>query len=184
MKIHQSYQSVSDKKLLQLYGEKKDKRCMAELWERYSALVYGLCLRMLKNKEDSLDAVVGIFERILDKSKNHHIEHVNAWIYNLSKNYCLALLRKTQRRRRLFEDFAANLTFESKTTIKESEDYEYLKKALNDLPCEQATCIRLFYFDGFSYSEIVSKTGWALAKVKSHMQNGRRNLRTNLSQKT
>jgi len=184
MKRKQSYKSASDEQLLHAFAENGNTGCMAELWHRYSALVYGLCLRMLKNKQDSLDAVSAIFEQIMDKAADHQVRHTRSWIYSLSKNHCLAILRKQQRRRRLFEDFARDETITNDDEYTGSEDVRLVKQAMGNLPGEQATCIRLFYFDGYSYAEISTITGWPLDKVKSHMQNGRRMLKRKLALKS
>ncbi|MFO7880312.1 MAG: RNA polymerase sigma factor [Bacteroidales bacterium] len=195
MKPKDKHKSASDERLLHMYAETKDADCMAELWQRYSALVYGLCLNLLKNKQDSLDAVSSIFELLMEKAENYQVEHFRSWLYTLSKNHCLAVLRKFQRRQRIFEDFAAgkilSLTDPARaaderqtgieTKMTDNEDVELLKNALGGLPGEQATCIRLFYFDGYSYAEIAELTGWPLGKVKSHMQNGRRTLKITLA---
>lgn len=53
----------------------------------------------------------------------------------------------------------------------------YLEKALDELNAEQKTCVTLFYLQKRSYQEIAEQTGFSLLQVKSHIQNGKRNLK-------
>jgi RNA polymerase sigma-70 factor (ECF subfamily) len=84
-----------------------------------------------------------------------------------------------------------NRTFEEiDTRIMESDEFEHLIDVddnkekenaliycLSTLPNEQRQCIVHFFFEDFSYADIVEKTGFALKNVKSYIQNGKRNLK-------
>ena len=56
-------------------------------------LVYGVCLKYFKNRDDSQDAVIGIFEKLVTEIDRHHIQNFRSWLYVLTKNYCLMELR-------------------------------------------------------------------------------------------
>lgn len=62
-----------------------------------------------------------------------------------------------------------------------TSEIELLSKAVNELKEEQNRCIVAFYFQGLSYQEIVEEEGFTLNEVKSHIQNGKRNLRLQLT---
>lgn len=181
MKLRRNHSKLSDEQLLHAFAKRNDSDAIGELWKRYSRLVYGLCLNMLKSKEDATDAVNGIFEKLLNAENNESVHSFKSWIYSVSKNHCLQILRKQQRRNLLMNDFIhtevkPNASFESKVF-----EHEALKSALSDLSKEQRTCIRLFYYKEYSYQEISDETGWEKAQVKSHLQNGRRNLKIALN---
>ncbi|HKK66862.1 MAG TPA: sigma factor-like helix-turn-helix DNA-binding protein, partial [Bacteroidales bacterium] len=63
------------------------------------------------------------------------------------------------------------------------QEAELLKEALSELKPEQKECVELFYYQDKSYVEIVSITGHSLKKVKSYLQNGKRNLRIKMESK-
>ena len=63
------------------------------------------------------------------------------------------------------------------TLYKQEEQGELLQQALSNLNEEQRTCIELFYYQQKSYQEVASITGYDLNKVKSAIQNGKRNLK-------
>jgi RNA polymerase sigma-70 factor (ECF subfamily) len=168
-----------DEDLLELYRQSLDQKYIAEIWNRYSRLVYGLCLNMLKSKEDSLDAVNCIFETVIKKIITTNVFFFKSWIYTISKNHCLMILRKQQRRISIFADYKAenkNEQIEYITKTNETEN-EGLKQAMSKLPEQQQICIQLFYYQDQSYQDISKNTGIATKQVKSHLQNGRRNLR-------
>lgn len=56
-----------------------------------------------------------------------------------------------------------------------------LEKALENLNKEQQKCVKLFYIKEKSYIEVAEETGYELKKVKSYIQNGKRNLMLQLS---
>ena len=48
---------------------------------------------------------------------------------------------------------------------------------MDNINSNQKKCVELFYFDGFSYSEIVNETEFSIQEVKSHIQNGKKNIK-------
>jgi RNA polymerase sigma-70 factor (ECF subfamily) len=62
------------------------------------------------------------------------------------------------------------------------KDMSKLEKCIQLLKIDQKSCVELFYLKELCYREIVIKTGMDLAKVKSHIQNGKRNLKICMEQ--
>ena len=183
MRKRKNHITLNDEQLLNSYFKSRNAAFIAELWNRYSKLIFGLCLKLLKSREEATDAVNGIFEKLLKTNSPDEILCVHTWIYTFSKNYCLQILRKKQRRDILLEGFAVNREttayFDEKTF-----EYEALRSAVSALSEQQKTCIRLFYFNELSYQEISDETGWATAQIKSYLQNGKRNLKLALNHLT
>jgi RNA polymerase sigma-70 factor (ECF subfamily) len=71
--------------------------------------------------------------------------------------------------------------------LQEAEDKEFilnhLKDSIDELKEDQRTCIELFYLKECSYQEIALVTGFSLNEVKSHIQNGKRNLKNIITHK-
>ena len=80
---------LSDTALVQAYQQTADLAVLATLYERYMDLVYGVCLKYLKDSEKAKDSVLQIFETLILKVKQHQIANFRAWLYQLSKNHCL-----------------------------------------------------------------------------------------------
>ena len=85
---------LTDEKLVALYQQSGELQHLGVLYERYVELVNGVCLKYLKNPTLAEDAVMSIFEILVDKAKTHDIRQFRPWLYVLAKNHCLMQLRK------------------------------------------------------------------------------------------
>ena len=176
------YSNYSDNDLINTFLEKDDNNIVGVLYERYGHLVLGLCIKYLKNKDEAQDAVIQIFTGLLKDLKKHKIEFFKSWLYVYSKNFCLMELRKRQsalkKELELKENVHLIMDFSNPEHLNEKEkQITIMEKALELLNTEQKKCIDLFYLKNKSYVEIVDITGYTANEVKSHIQNGKRNLK-------
>jgi RNA polymerase sigma-70 factor (ECF subfamily) len=144
--------------------------------------VFGLSLKYLKNKDEALDAVIQIFANLMKDLKKYKIEYFKSWLYVYSKNFCLMELRKRQsllkKELELRDNVHLIMDFSNPEHLQEKEkQISLLEKAIELLNSEQKRCIDLFYLQNKSYIEIVEITGFSNNDVKSHIQNGKRNLK-------
>lgn len=162
-----------------------DMGCIEVLFNRYCELVFGVALKYLHNQDESKDAVVDIFEKVPSDLKKYEIKNFSHWIYIVSKNHCYQLLKK--RKYNLSADYLDLHPTESwNDTDEDSIDLgkllgKHLEESLLTLNEAQKTCIRLFYLEEKSYDDIQQITGYNYNQVKSHIQNGKRNLKIYLS---
>ena len=177
----------SDTELVLLYCESGDLKVLGELYQRYMELVYGVCLKYLKESELAQDAVMQIFEELVSKLKKHEVDNFRGWLHQVSKNYCLMQLRTPKNLKTVAlpsllmqneEDVHLNGVMEKE------ESFQKLEKCIASLPDEQKTVIKLFYLDGKCYNEIVEITGLEWNHVRSSIQNGRRNLKLCMEKKS
>jgi len=180
MKIKFLSKNISDDELLNSFIDTDDGDILGKLYSRYVPLVYGLCLKYLRNVEDAEDAVIDIYEELSHKIKKYRIENFKTWLYSVAKNHCFQILRKEKDI--IFEEFDPQImesdNFEHLIDVNDDQEKEKaLNQCLEKLPDEQRKCIVSFFFDDFSYADIVEKTGFELNKVKSYIQNGKRNLK-------
>jgi len=170
---------TTDKKLVLKYQKTLNGSYVGELFERYGAMVFGVCLKYLKNQEDSKDAVIQIFEKILQDLKRMKVKHFKSWLYMVTKNYCLMQLRKNKPSSTSIEDLEHKLAQpEEETSFTDRElRFKQLEDAIFKLKDQQRKCIELFYLKEMSYQQIESSTEFTLKEVKSNIQNGKRNLR-------
>jgi len=174
------YTNWSDDELFQQFVKTANQELLGQLYSRYIPLVYGLCLKYLQQIEDAKDAVSNIYEELNAKIRNYQIENFRTWLYSVTTNHCLQILRKDKNR--FFEEIdIQNMEsddFEHLIDINEDKEKEdALNYCLNTLSKGQQRCVIYFYFDDLSYADIVEKTGFELNKVKSYIQNGKRNLK-------
>ena len=167
------------------YRQSGNMACIEVLFNRYCELVFGVALKYLQNQEESKDAVVDIFEKVPADLKKYEIKNFSHWIYTVTKHHCFHLLKK--RKHNLSAD---RLDHEIPANGDDNEDLsidfgkmlgDHLEESLLTLNAAQQTCIRLFYLEEKSYEEIQQVTGYNYNQVKSHIQNGKRNLKIHLS---
>jgi RNA polymerase sigma factor (sigma-70 family) len=175
---------VSDELLIKEYCNSHDLRLIGTLYERYTHLIYGLCMKYLKNSQNAEDSVMEIFELLIEKLKNTEIRNFKAWVYTVSKNYCLMQLRKEKINKidldSIDKKFEAEI-MESDEILhlyeeEREKDRMLILDALGSLNEDQKKCIELKYLEFRSYEEVAFLTGFNLNQVKSFIQNGKRNM--------
>jgi|SRR5690554_1518979 len=178
----EKYEQFSDDELLNNYRSRHDKKIIGELYKRYGHLVFGTCLNYLKNKNDAEDIVMEIFMTLGDKILKHEIKYFKSWLFVLTKNSCLMRLRKKKHNNiPINEELIADHDEVEEKEIKEIQLNE-LEKAINELDPPQDEVIKLFYIQQMTYKEVSEKLNLTLNKVKSAIQNGKRNLKIKLKE--
>ena len=180
---------LSDKELLIRYKKSKDNALVGELFNRYSQFVFLVCMKYLKNQEDSKDAVMQIYEKLFVDLLKHEVVNFKSWLHIVTRNFCLLKIRSQKSTsvinnsinlddtNELADDFDLSQT---DFLIEKEKKIKNLENAIQQLNEQQKICIKLFYFDEKCYNEISETTGYSLKKVKSYIQNGKRNLKMKL----
>lgn len=171
---------LSDEQLLAQYVRNGDSSALGQLYERYMPMVYGVCLKVLKDPGKAEDAVMGIYESLTKKVKEHEISAFRGWLYVLARNYCLMEWRKEQRRptdHHAPEDMVHHEAVEMPFSYELPQESAPLEKCLNQLTEVQRNSVQWFYYEDKSYKEISELITEDVGKVRSYIQNGRRNLR-------
>lgn len=170
----------TDNQLILAYQKDKNKKWVGILYQRYSHLVLGVCLKYLKNKEKAKDATNELFEKLFIDLLNKQIENFKPWLYVVTKNHCLMILRKMKKSGATVEFDKMKIPSsdeELQVKIQREITYQSLEKAIESLKEDQQTCINLFYIKEMSYNQVAEKTGYSIKQVKSALQNGKRNLK-------
>ena len=153
------------------------------LYERYAQLVFAVCMKYLKNEEDSKDAVSRIFEKLFDDLKKYEIKQFNLWIHRVAQNYCFSELQKQKTIEHHLDETTLQQISNDADEQNENLNYtdEQLQKAINSLDEHQRICIELFYLHNKRYIAITELTDYSILQVKSYIQNGKRNLKNYLT---
>lgn len=177
----------TDEELLRLYRETGNSAWFGELYNRYIPLLFGVSMKYLKDEDKAQDAVMQLFENLLLKVNDQDIQRFRTWLYSVVKNHCLQILRKENRE--IVVDLGADL-MESDLVMhlfneeeEEDERKEALKQCIDLLPQQQQISIRCFFMEEMSYADITEQTGFSLSRVKSYIQNGKRNLKNCIEKK-
>ncbi|MCA8832920.1 RNA polymerase sigma factor [Hymenobacter pini] len=179
---------LSDEELLRRYRAQGDVADVGVLYERHMSGVLAICRRYLRSEEDAQDAVMQLFEQLVPKLRQHEVENFPPWLHATARNHCLMVLRARQRAGPAVVHFsdeagmesvaARHLTADDPAEAELHEQHlQQLEHTLAELPPGQRQCLELFYLEKKSYREVAALTGFDLNAVKSHLQNGKRNLR-------
>ena len=176
---------MTDVELVELYRKSGDMQVLGLLFQRYTAMLYGVCLKYLKDREASKDAVMQLFERLTTTLLEHEITHFKSWLYVTARNHCLMEIRS--RKGKNFQDIET-VVMESNGEMHQEDNLELeanlskLEKCIEGLVSEQKHCVQLFYLQQRCYQEISDMTGYNYNQVKSYIQNGKRNLKICIEQ--
>lgn len=172
------YAHITDNELLQNFYSDGNNQWLGILLQRYTLLLLGTCMKYLKNEEEAKDSVQQIFLKAITELSKYKVDYFKSWIYMVARNHCLMKLR----------DKNVIISIDEKQALPTDEDslllaadkdktLNLLEAAVNELSAEQKTCVTLFYLEKKSYQYIADTTGFTMMQVKSHIQNGKRNLK-------
>ena len=175
----------TDEQLIASYKTTGKTEFAGELFNRYAHLVYGICLKYLKNQEQSKDMAMVVFEKMLPTLLSTEIDNFKKWLYTVTKNKCLSYLRdkhkkvdqamdlqELEKKSYFFMESEASLS-----PISEDLEEKRIAAAISQLKPDQKKCMELFFYKDLSYKEIEKKTGYTIKQVKSFLQNGKRKLK-------
>jgi RNA polymerase sigma-70 factor (ECF subfamily) len=174
--------------LLKEYRQSGDLSVLGKLYEPQMEMVFAIAMKYFKDEDDAKDTVMQIFEELIPKLRQHEVENFKAWLGMVTRNFCLMALRKKNlivADGEIFadEDSSENHFMEFSTIEHLNDDFDVeqnltkLEDCLKTLNSEQKQSVELFFMQEKTYQEVAQLTGFEINKVKSYLQNGKRNLK-------
>jgi RNA polymerase sigma-70 factor (ECF subfamily) len=176
---------LSDEALLSLVASSDD-GALAELYDRFGRVAYGLALRILRDDALAQDAVQEAFLAVWRSADRFLAERAKAstWILTLVHRRAVDLVRREERRRgeplEHAPEPASASTAEDEATL--GFQRRVVQEALRQLPPEQREALELGYYGGLTQSQLAEHLGQPLGTVKSRMFTGLARLRDLLAQ--
>ena len=181
----QQHTNLSDEELLQRYRQSGQNQWLGILLERYTMLLFGVAMKYLRDRDNAQDAVQHVFLKSLTHFPEGDIINFKGWLYVLTRNHCLQVLRD-----RSYNNVPDELIQQIPSisdAVEELRQKEYtlqqMEQAMQELNPEQRQVLGLFYLEKQSYQQIIEATGYTYMQVKSYIQNGKRNLKLQLQRK-
>jgi RNA polymerase sigma-70 factor (ECF subfamily) len=174
---------ATDLEVVERYKRTRDPVHLGVLFERYVHLALAVSLRYLRNREDAEDAVMEVYERLTKALLEHEVTNFPSWLHSVVANHCRMALRRRKGAPTEVEasEELLDAVLASVPALQENDEVEELMQALPAalarLGEAQRRCLDLFYLQGHSYAEVATRSGYSLNEVKSHIQNGKRNLK-------
>jgi RNA polymerase sigma-70 factor (ECF subfamily) len=180
-----SFAHLSDEAVVALVA-RADDTALAELYDRFGRVAYGVALRILRDEKLAEDAVQEGFLTAWRTADRFRPERAKAstWLLTLVHRRAVDLVRREDRRR------AEPLpeTVEPAPSESAEEDAwlrferERVQAALRQLPDQQREALELAYYGGFSQSELAERLGEPVGTIKSRMFTGLARLRELLAE--
>ena len=169
-----------------------DRGAFESLYDRYSAAVFGVALKMLGDREVAEDAVQEIFWRVWRRLASFDRSRAFApWLFGIAHNYCIDELRRRKvRPQPVYEDDVHPILSDIPDDVDVGEaaaladQRRILREALDQLPEEQRQALLLAYYGGLTQQEIAARLGNPLGTVKTRMRLGLQKLRALLQGQT
>lgn len=181
------YKHITDQELLDKFYADHDNNWLGILFERYTLLLFGVCMKYLKNEDEARDAVQQVFLKAITELHKYGVQYFKSWLYMIARNHCLMKLR--DRTGRISTEFSDDQIPDDTDTasihqhLEKERKLDLMTSSLAELNMEQKQCVTLFYLEKKSYQDIADETGYSVMQVKSYIQNGKRNLKLLLEKK-
>jgi RNA polymerase sigma-70 factor (ECF subfamily) len=179
---------IDDVALLKAIAGKDDK-ALAQLYDRYRVVLFGLLVRILRNREEAEDVLQEVFLQVWRRASDYDANRGRpfTWLVTLARSRAIDRLRSVASRERVVAASARDPVEETSDAIADavrSEQRGIVTSALSQLPEEQQRPLVLAYFDGLTQSEIADRLGAPLGTVKTRMRTGMLKLREALGGKS
>jgi RNA polymerase sigma-70 factor (ECF subfamily) len=171
----------------------RDGEALAELYDLYSARVFGLCLRILNENQLAEDTLQEVFLRVWQRAQLFEQSRgsVNAWLMGIARNTCIDQLRRMQTRPQTAEQANGEDALPFEETLPDpnsdvpglaaaGERAALVRRALASLAPEQRLVIELSYFKGLTRREIARRLDWPEGTVHTRARLALQNLRGRL----
>jgi len=181
-----AFAHIEDKQLLDKFYSEKNNYWLGILLQRYTLLLFGVCMKYLKNEEDAKDSVQQIFLKVISELQKYKVDYFKSWLYMIARNHCLMKIRDRHGKIpvELKDKYLMPEEINNKQElIEKDKTLALIEEGLHELNEEQKLCITLFYLQKKSYQEIADINGYSLLQVKSFIQNGKRNLKLIIEKK-
>jgi RNA polymerase sigma factor (sigma-70 family) len=180
-----SFAHLSDEAVVALLG-RSDEQALAELYDRFGRVAYGLALRVLRDEALAEDAVQDAFLTAWRTADRFMPERGKAstWLLTLVHRRAVDLVRREDRRRAEPIETAREPAAEGSAdeAVWLRYERERVQLALRSLPDQQREAIELAYYGGFSQSELAERLGQPVGTIKSRMFAGLGRLRDLLAE--
>jgi RNA polymerase sigma-70 factor (ECF subfamily) len=163
----------------------RDSPALAELYDRHSRLIFGLVLRILRNRDEAEEVLQEVFIQAWTRADTYHpaLGAPVGWLIGIARNRAIDRLRSSARRRDAAAAAAAlpaPQAADAPGAVPRGDEHIDIQRALDALPLEQRDLIEQAYFLGFTHSELAERCGLPLGTVKTRIRSGMQTLRGHL----
>lgn len=155
-----------------------DQQAMAELYDRYSPVVYSVALRVLQDTAAAEDVLQDIFLQLWRNPDSFDASRgcLGAWLAVIARHRAIDRLRK-RRPETDIDDCVLSSGPDVRNETERTLVIEKVRGVLDQMPREQRTALEMAFFQGMTHTEIAEKTGEPLGTIKTRIRSGLQQLR-------
>ena len=161
----------------------RDPAAVAELYDRHSSLLFGVIMRILRNRSDAEDVLQEVFARVWTRADTYdeRLGCPGAWLTRMARNRAIDRLRARRTRGEddaggpaepPRDDRTAGVALTPEDLAQDTERTGKIRSALEALPEEQRVLIVAAFFEGYTHSELAARFQLPLGTVKTRIRNG------------
>lgn len=171
MNLKSANKEMSDAEIIREYLKTQNSHYFSQLYRKYAGKVYGKCLSILRNEDEAKDAVQDIFVKIMLNLGNFgEKSQFSTWIYSITYNFCIDLIRKRKKEKTVFGDDMERAPDVAEEDVPDEfmleMDVKYLKRVLEDLNTGDRMILLMKYQDDMSIKEIADTIDKTESAVK------------------
>ncbi len=150
-----------------------DESAMAQLYDRYSSIVYAVALRVLGDTGAAEDVLQDVFLQLWRRPSQFDSTRgqMAAWLSVIARNRAIDRLRQRTPDTDL-EDVVLSVQPDLEGEAERSRVMQKVRGVLASMPVPQRSALEMAYFEGLTHSEIASRTGEPLGTVKTRIRSG------------
>lgn len=163
----------------------RDGRAVGELYDRHHRLLYGLILRILRDRAEAEEVLQEVFVLVWTRAETYDVALGSpaGWLVRIARNRAIDRLRANTVRLRAADAVPVPAPGDSpESRASASERQRAVARALDSLPTDQRRLIEQAYFLGLTQSELAERHKLPLGTVKTRIRAGMLALRQQLSQ--
>ncbi|AZQ59638.1 sigma-70 family RNA polymerase sigma factor [Maribacter sp. MJ134] len=161
--------------------KKGDRKAQAQLYRKYSAVLFGICLKYSKNKTEAEDSLHDSFMTIYDKIEQYKSKgSFEGWMKRITVNTVLQKYRKEEPLNVVHENTEEEVTVDSSF---EDIGLQTLLEYIRELPNKYRTTFNLYVLDGYTHKEIGELLGTSTGTSKSNLARARMLLKEKIENK-
>jgi RNA polymerase sigma-70 factor, ECF subfamily len=184
MRVNADYSRYDDESLIRAVTELQAE-ALEQLYERYSALLFGLALMIVGDRSIAEEIILDVFMRVWQRAGSYRPERakVSTWLTHITRNYAIDVLRRQivrpDRTALSLEEITTDGRFQEQDPQEQVETtlrHERIRSAVSRLPSEQRQALLLAYFGGYTQSQIAEILELPLGTVKTRIRLGMQKL--------
>lgn len=151
----------------------RNQEAMAQLYDRYSPVVYAVALRVLGEAAAAEDVLQEIFMQLWRNPASFDASRGNLapWLAVIARNRALDILRKRRPQSEISET-VVSVEVDLAAGADRKRVVEKVRATMQQMPAPQRSALEMAYFEGYSHSEISQKTGEPLGTIKTRIRTG------------